>query len=321
MKYAITLGDPSGISPEILVKSADKLPEKTYIIYGSIQPVEQAEKITGKKIQLKQIKNPEEAEEPGFYIIEVVRGNFSPGKPDINTGRAAVKYLERAVDHIIEKKVDALITLPISKEHVMSAGFSFPGHTDYLAYRSGTERYIMMLACEEMKVALLTTHIPLKNVPEAVSRADIAGFIRLLHRELKDKFRIKNPLIGILGLNPHGGDGGKIGTEEIEVIQPAVDKLKKEGLRLEGCLPPDTAFVNYRKYDAYLAMYHDQGLIPLKMLCFKKAVNITLGLPFIRTSPDHGTGFDIAGKNMADPSSFISAVKMAVKLAEETKPD
>jgi len=319
VKYAITLGDPTGISPEILIKSAGKLPEKNYIIYGSLQPLKQAEKITGKKIKIKQINSPEEAKEPGFHIIEIVRGDFHPGKPDKNSGEASVKYLERAVDHILEKRVDTLITLPISKEHILSIGFDFPGHTDYLAYKTKTKKYLMMLACEKMKVALLTSHIPLKDVPKAVSRADIRGLIRLLHNELENKFNIKNPLIGILGLNPHGGDGGKIGTEEKDVIQPVVDELKKEGFRIEGCLPPDTAFVDYKKYDAYLAMYHDQGLIPLKMNCFKRAVNITLGLPFIRTSPDHGTGFDIAGKNMAEPSSFISAVEMAVKLTERAK--
>ncbi|WP_457639445.1 4-hydroxythreonine-4-phosphate dehydrogenase PdxA [Persephonella sp.] len=321
MKYAITLGDPAGISPEILVKSADCLPEKTYVIYGSENPIKTAEKITGKKLPYRRITVPEEADSSGFYLIEVVKGSFKPGNPDKNSGRASRMYLQTAVDHILEKRVNALVTLPVSKEFIMDEDFPFAGHTDYLAYRSGVKNYLMMLLCEKLKVALATTHIPLREVPSSLNSKMLEDKLRLLYTELQKKFRIQKPVVAVLGLNPHAGDNGKIGDEEITVIQPVIDRLKQEGMELIGCLSADTAFINYGKYDAYFAMYHDQGLIPLKMLCFKKAVNITLGLPFIRTSPDHGTGFDIAGKNKANPSSFIEAVNLAVSLSEHSKQD
>jgi len=243
--------------------------------------------------------------------------DFCVGKPDKETGKASVLFLERAVKDILSKKLDAIVTLPISKEYVMKAGFRYAGHTDYLADITKTEDYLMMLLCEKMKVALVTTHIPLKDVPENIKPEILESKIRLLNRELQSKFGIKKPKIAVLGLNPHAGDGGNIGREEIDIINPVVQKLKSEGIDLEGSLSADTAFNRYREFDAYLAMYHDQGLIPLKLLCFKKAVNITLGIPFIRTSPDHGTGFDIAGKGIADPSSFIEAVKLALKLSKQ----
>ena len=196
----------------------------------------------------------------------------------------------------------------------MASGFKFAGHTDYLAYRSGVKNHIMMLMCRKMKVALATTHIPVKDIHKKLQKINLKEMVKLLNREMEKKFGIKNPKIAVLGLNPHAGDGGNIGKEEIEIIQPTVDLLRKEGINLTDPLPPDTAFLDPSKYDVYFAMYHDQGLIPLKMVCFRKAVNMTLGLPFIRTSPDHGTGFDIAGKGIADPSSFIEAVKTAVSL-------
>ncbi|WP_456464496.1 4-hydroxythreonine-4-phosphate dehydrogenase PdxA [Persephonella sp.] len=317
MKIGITLGDPSSISPEILVKSYRKLPKATYIIYGSEDPIKKASSITGLRIPYKLINYPEDTDRDGFYLIPVLDEEFIPGKPNFRSGKASVIYLEMAVDHILAKKIDALITLPVSKKHIMASGFKFAGHTDYLAYRSGVKNYIMMLVCQKMKVALATTHIPIKDIPKELHKANLKEMIKLLNKEMIKKFKVKNPKIAVLGLNPHAGDGGNIGKEEIEIIQPSVDLLRKEGIDLTDPLPPDTAFLDPSKYDVYFAMYHDQGLIPLKMVCFKKAVNITLGLPFIRTSPDHGTGFDIAGKGKADPSSFIEAVKTAIFLLKQ----
>ena len=317
MKIGITLGDPSGISPEILVKSYKELPEATYIIYGSEDPIKRAFEITGIKIPYRVINSPEDVGRKGFYLIPVLDEDFIPGKPDSRSGKASALYLEKAVDHILERKIDALVTLPISKKYIMASGFKFAGHTDYLAYRSGVKTYIMMLMCRKMKVALATTHIPVREIHKKLQRINLKEMIRVLNREMEKKFGIKNPKIAVLGLNPHAGDGGNIGKEEIEIIQPAVELLRKEGINLTDPLSPDTAFLDPTKYDVYFAMYHDQGLIPLKMVCFRKAVNITLGLPFIRTSPDHGTGFDIAGKGVADPSSFIEAVKTAVSLIKQ----
>ena len=314
-KLAITLGDPAGISPEILVKSIDELPPATYIIYGSKGIIDRYIKLLGKNQFYKEIKTPEEAKALGFYLINIEDHNFTPGKPTKLSGKASVEYLKRATGDTLKKKTDALITLPISKENVMDTGFKYAGHTDFLADVSKVKNYVMALMCDKLKVALITTHIPLRDVPHKISKEKIEDIVNLINKELKTKFKVKAPKIAVLGLNPHAGDGGYIGDEEIKIISPAVENLKKEGINVVGPLSADTAFNRYREFDIYVAMYHDQGLIPLKLLCFKKAVNITLGLPFIRTSPDHGTGFDIAGKLIADPSSFIEAVKLAYKLA------
>lgn len=313
-KIAITLGDPTGISPEILVKSVDVLPENTYIIYGSKQTIDfYIDKL--KKLKFyKLVKSIDEAKEKGFYLINVFDENFTPAKPSKLSGKASVLYLEKAVEDILQNKANALITLPISKEYAMQAGFKYAGHTDYLAEVSNTKNYCMVLMCDKLKVALITTHIPLKDVVKNITKEKIVNTVLLVNNVLKQKFKVENPKIAILGINPHAGDGGNIGIEEIRIIEPAVELLRNKGIKITNPLSADTAFNRYREFDIYVAMYHDQGLIPLKLLCFKKAVNITFGLPFIRLSPDHGTGFVIAGKFIADPSSFIQSVKFVNKL-------
>lgn len=316
-KIAITLGDPSGISPEILVKSYNKLPSGfTYIVYGSKQIISHYISLLNKEKFYREIKAVDEAKAEGFYLLNIFDNNFVPAKPSEITGKASVLYLEKAVSDIKDKKVDALVTLPISKEYTMKAGFQYAGHTDYLAESFDVKEYAMVLMCEKLKVALITTHISLKDVPQKITEEKIISKIKLLDKELKEKFKIKNPKFAVLGLNPHAGDGGNIGKEEIDIIIPALEELRKKEINVIGPLSADTAFNSYKNFDMYVAMYHDQGLIPLKLLCFKKAVNITLGLPFIRTSPDHGTGYDIAGKLKADPSSFIEAIKLASSLVE-----
>ncbi len=318
-KFGITLGDPSGISSEILLKGLSKLPKGIYILYGSKEIINKTAKFLNIKNPFKDIKFPEEAQKEGFYLINLVDGDFQLGKPSILSGKASVIYLENAVNDILKNKLDALITLPISKEYILKAGFKYKGHTDYLAYKSDAKEVIMLLGCDKLKVALATTHIPLKEVPSKITEDLLKSKLVLLEKELNEKFKIKNPKIAVLGLNPHASDNGQIGDEEIKIINPTIEKLKKKGLNLIGSLSPDTAFNNYKDFDCYFAMYHDQGLIPLKLLCFKKAVNITLGLPFIRTSVDHGTGFDIAGKGIAEPSSFIEAVNWANNLVKKEK--
>ncbi len=313
-RFGITLGDPSGISPEIFLKSLSSLKKGIFILYGSKSILEKHSKLLNLDFQIIEISSSEEAKKEGIYLININDKNYQIGKPSKETGKASIDYLNRAVKDVLNKKIDAVITLPISKKYIMEAGFKYAGHTDYLAEISKTKEYLMVLLCEKMKVALVTTHIPLKDVPKNITKEKIVSKAMLLHKELKSKFKIKNPKIALLGLNPHAGDGGNIGTEEIEIIKPAVEYLKEKKINITDPLSADTAFNRYSEFDAYLAMYHDQGLIPLKLLCFKKAVNITLGLPFIRTSPDHGTGFDIAGRGIADHSSFLEAVKLAKKL-------
>ena len=316
VKLAISLGDPSGINSEILLKALDKLPKRniSYIIYGSKKALEKAKKLTGLGLNIKEMKSINDVVKSGIYIINLYDLDVEFGNPSKETGKASVIYLENAVKDVLEKKADALITLPISKQWIMESGFPYAGHTDYLAEVSGAKEYAMVLMCKKLKVALITTHIPLKDVPSQITKEKIISKVRLINREFKEKFGISKPKIAILGLNPHASDNGNIGNEELNIILPAVKTLREDGIEITDPLSPDTAFNRYKDFDIYVAMYHDQGLIPLKLLCFRKAVNITLGLPFIRTSPDHGTGYDIAGKNIADPSSTIEAIKLALLL-------
>lgn len=316
VKLAISFGDPSGINSEILIKALDKLPKRNiaYIIYGSKKALEKAKKLTGVDLNIKAIKSINDVVKSGIYLINLYDLDVEFGSPSKETGKASVIYLENAVKDVLEKKADALITLPISKQWIMESGFPYAGHTDYLAQVSGAKEYAMVLMCKKLKVALITTHIPLKDVPSQITKEKIISKVRLINREFKEKFGISKPKIAILGLNPHASDNGNIGNEELNIILPAVKTLREDGVDITDPLSPDTAFNRYKDFDIYVAMYHDQGLIPLKLLCFRKAVNITLGLPFIRTSPDHGTGYDIAGKNIADPSSTIEAVKLAILL-------
>ncbi|GAB6071660.1 4-hydroxythreonine-4-phosphate dehydrogenase PdxA [Venenivibrio stagnispumantis] len=318
VKIGISHGDLAGISSEILVKSVKKLPKAIYIIYGSSKAIQKAQTLLNEKFDLIQINKPEEAKKEGFYIIDLFDEDIQFGKPSVKSGKASVLFLQNAVRDILDKKLNALVTMPISKEWIMKAGFKYAGHTDYLADVSNIKEYAMILFCNKLKVGLITTHIPLKDVPKNISKEKIISKIRLINEELKQKFCIKNPKIAVLGLNPHASDNSNIGDEEEKIIIPAINQLKNEGINLIGPLSPDTAFINRKDFDIYIAMYHDQGLIPLKMLCFRKAVNMTFGLPFIRTSPDHGTGYDIAGKGIADESSFLYAVKIAKRLINKS---
>ncbi|WP_297887467.1 4-hydroxythreonine-4-phosphate dehydrogenase PdxA [Sulfurihydrogenibium sp.] len=321
VKVGISLGDPTGISPEILLKSINKLPKKNivYIVYGSKKVLEKTAKKLNVKYSFKDIESVDEINKAGWYLLNLFDEDFEEGKPSVLSGRACVIYLENTVKDILEKKTDAIVTLPISKRWIMESGFNYAGHTDYLADVSKTKEYAMVLMCKKLKVGLITTHIPLKEVPKSITKEKIVSKVKLINTELREKFAIQKPKIALLGLNPHASDNGNIGDEEDKIIIPAVEELLKEKIDITYPLSPDTAFNRYKDFDFYVAMYHDQGLIPLKLMCFRKAVNITFGLPFIRTSPDHGTGYDIAGKNIADPSSFIEATKLAIKLVYNTQ--
>lgn len=314
-KVAISLGDPTGISPEILVKGYINFPKGfAYILYGNRKIIEKAKRLTASNFEYELVEEISKIKNEGFYLCSLDDYDFEFGKPSILSGCASVSYLQKAVSEVLSSKADALVTLPISKRWIMEAGFNYPGHTDYLAKVSQSREYMMVLMCPELIVGLITTHIPLREVPNKISKDKIVSKGTLFKKFLKDYLNKENPKIAILGLNPHASDSGNIGDEEERIIIPAVEELRSKGIDITHPLSPDTAFVNYRDYDGYIAIYHDQGLIPLKMVCFRKAVNITLGLRFVRTSPDHGTGYDIAGKNVADPSSLVEAVKLATKL-------
>jgi 4-hydroxythreonine-4-phosphate dehydrogenase len=238
------------------------------------------------------------------------------GRPDTANARYVLETLERAVAECVVTRASALVTGPVHKAVINDAGVPFSGHTEFLAGLTGGEP-VMMLACPGLRVALVTTHLPLAAVPAAVTAARIERVVRVLHRDLVRRFGLSVPRILVCGLNPHAGEGGHLGREEIEVVGPALDRLRGEGIALEGPVPADTAFTPPRlaTADAVLAMYHDQGLPVLKHMGFGRAVNVTLGLPLVRTSVDHGTALDLAGTGRADPGSLLEAFRLAAQLA------
>ncbi|MDP2920934.1 MAG: 4-hydroxythreonine-4-phosphate dehydrogenase PdxA [Candidatus Omnitrophota bacterium] len=257
----------------------------------------------GPEITLKALKDPAIKALADFIVI----------KPEDNTGFDAI---EKAVGILKRKRADALVTAPVNKGAISKAGIPFQGHTEYLAKSTNTKKFAMMLCGGPLKVTTVTRHIPLKDVSRAITRKKIIDAVRLTNDSLKRYFGIEKPRIGICALNPHCGEGGKIGREEQDVIAPAIRKIKRFAPGVLGPISGDVIFyMAYNgKLDAVVSMYHDQGLGPLKMIGFEKGVNVTLGLPFIRTSPDHGTAYDIAGKGIADASSMKEAIKLAVKM-------
>ena len=241
-----------------------------------------------------------------------------PGKPDPANAQGVIDAIDFAVDLAMKGVAGAVVTAPINKAVLVQAGFGFPGHTDYLAKLTGAPRAVMMLASEQLRVIPLTVHIPLADVPRAIDQKSIIETAEIALAALKRDFSIASPRLAVAGLNPHAGEKGVLGREENDIIAPAVAELKRRGHAVLGPLPSDTMFhaEARSRYDAALCMYHDQALIPIKTLSFWEGVNLTLGLPIVRTSPDHGTGFDIAGKGLADPRSMIAAIKLAAKIAD-----
>lgn len=250
-------------------------------------------------------------------VIDVPLANHAVcGTPDPANAEALLAGLNLAVDGCIAGKFSALVTAPLQKSALSDAGFAFSGHTEYLAERTSTPTPVMLLVANDMRVALASTHLPLRQVPAYLTRPKLRAVITVLHSDLQSRFRIANPDIAVCGLNPHAGEAGYLGSEEIDIIQPVIDECRKCGMSIRGPLPADTAFTAAAGHvDAILAMYHDQGLPVLKYAGFGKAVNVTLGLPIIRTSVDHGTALDLAGTGKADSGSLIAAIELAAVLA------
>lgn len=286
-RIGITAGDPAGIGPEIAKKaSADPrvLEVCTPVIYGPVSDDDLAA--------------------------------FARGRMSAEAGRAAYDAIVQAVQDAREGTIAAVATAPINKEALKAAGLPWPGHTELLAHLTGARRVAMMFYTETLRVVLATVHIPLRDVPAALTRARLEETIELAANELP-RFGIATPRLALAGLNPHAGEHGLMGAEEEEALAPAVSACRSRGIEIEGPYPADTVFVRAARgdFDAVIACYHDQGLIPVKLLAFGRAVNVTLGLPIIRTSVDHGTAFDIAGRGVADPSSLVEAVRLAARLA------
>lgn len=314
---AVSIGEPAGIGPEIAAKAWAKL--------GAALPffvIGDPAHLTGYGVRPIPIANPSETGHAALSGLPVLAHPFGapaiPGQPTPEHAAGVIAAIARGVDLVMGGAASALTTLPINKKALKDgAGFAFPGHTEYLAHLAGVDRVVMMLACRELRVVPATIHIPLCDVPGVLSARLLTDTIRITEAALRHDFGIARPRIALTGLNPHAGEGGTMGREEITIIAPVIAALRAEGLDLSGPYPADTMFHAGARagYDVAIAMYHDQALIPIKTIDFSGGVNVTLGLPFIRTSPDHGTAFDIAGLGRADPTSFIAALEMAQEMA------
>jgi 4-hydroxythreonine-4-phosphate dehydrogenase len=325
----ITMGDPVGIGPEIILKvleDAAVFEKCRPLIFGDLQWLGTVAENLGSSLRLNPVAAPDEGlSGPGSVDIVSVSslssGTISWGKPTIQTGRAMVEYVLQAVDSAVAGVLDAVVTCPINKKAMTAAGFDFPGHTELIAQRTGVSNVGMMLAGERLRVVLVTIHVPISRVPSLLSERRIFDTILLTDRSLKERFGIAHPKLAVAALNPHAGEEGMFGDEEDKVISPAISRAAASDILVTGPHPPDTVFYQSARgmFDAVICMYHDQGLIPFKLLHFEDGVNTTLGLPIIRTSVDHGTAYDIAGSGRADPGSLKAAISMAAEQAVNMK--
>lgn len=328
IKIGITHGDINGVGYEVILKTLEDnriLELCTPVIYGSAKIANYYRKgLEIQQLQLSQIDSPDEAAGDANYIINVVDENvrIDPGQPTDEAGHAAFLALERATTDLIDGKIDALVTAPINKHTIHSEQFNFPGHTEYLEARAGDDsKSLMVLFNDRLRVALVTTHLPIAGIASAITEDTVVEKLHIFSNSLDKDFACSHPRIAVLALNPHAGDGGVIGSEETTIIAPAIARAQKEGVNCFGPYPADGFFGSeaYRKFDGVLAMFHDQGLAPFKTIAMESGVNFTAGLPFVRTSPDHGTGYDIAGKGEASEESMRSAIYAAIDIVRNRK--
>ncbi len=324
-RIVITPGEPAGIGPELVVQLAQRDWPMELVVCADPQLLTDRALMLGLPLTLL----PYDADQPArpqrastLTVLPVaLRAAVAPGQLNVANGSYVVDTLARACDGCLSGEFAALVTGPVHKGVINDAGVPFTGHTEFFEARSGTAKVVMMLATEALRVALATTHLPLRDVADAITPALLRDVITILYRDLQNKFGIAQPHVLVCGLNPHAGEGGHMGSEEIDIITPLLEALRAEGMNLSGPLPADTLF--QPKYldhaDAVLAMYHDQGLPVLKYQGFGRGVNITLGLPFIRTSVDHGTALELAGQGKADVGSFITALNLAIKMITNTQ--
>jgi 4-hydroxythreonine-4-phosphate dehydrogenase len=316
---ALTTGEPAGIGPDLAVALATETSSSALVLIGDTQLLHERAR------QLRRPFSPQPwagraAARPGVYLLaEAAAAPAIAGQLDTANAGYVIRTLQRATDGCLAGEFDAVVTAPVHKSIINDAGIVFSGHTEFLAERAQAPQPVMMLASGDLRVALATTHLPLTEVSRHITRPSLMRVLDVLHRDLRRRFGLADPRILVCGLNPHAGEGGHLGREEIEVIEPVVRELAAAGMRLTGPVPADTAFTPARlaQADAVLAMYHDQGLPVIKHHDFANAVNITLGLPFVRTSVDHGTALDLAGTGRADPSSLRAAIEMAISLIKK----
>ena len=313
---AVTPGEPAGIGPDLCIEYAQQPHDFQMVLLADPNMLDERARLLNKAINLVQYDaHTLQASGSGtlYYIPVPLPEKAVAGSLNVNNAPYILKTLDMAVQACLNNSFDALITGPVHKGIINEAGVPFTGHTEYLAEKTSTEKVVMMLATDKMRVALATTHLPLKDIAQAITSKNLRQILTILDHDLKTKFGLDHPHIMICGLNPHAGEGGHLGMEELDIIIPLIEQLKAEGLNLTGPLPADTLFSekNLAQADAVLAMYHDQGLPVLKYQGFGKAVNVTLGLPIIRTSVDHGTALDLAGTGQASTGSLDYAVQIA----------
>ena len=322
IRVGITHGDINGVGYEVILKTFEN-PEMldlcTPIIYGSPKVATYHKKAFDNQTMFTVVSSATECGDGRLNMVncfgeEELKVDFSVASPE--AGRAALMSLERALDDYSRGYIDVLVTAPINKRAMVSEGFGYTGHTEYLQKEFGVDEVAMIMVSDQLKVGVVTGHIPLKDVPSVLTKELILKKLRLMKDSLERDFGIVSPKIAVLGLNPHCGDGGLLGDEEQEIILPAVQQAMSEGILAFGPYSPDGFFGlgNYSRYDAILAMYHDQGLTPFKALAFELGVNYTAGLPIVRTSPDHGTAYEMAGRDMADPRSMMSSIYTAIDI-------
>ncbi len=323
IKIAITAGEPAGVGPDLVCAIAQRQWPAQLLVIADPEVIEQRARQLNLPLTLHTWTGQTETlPAKALYIVPVkAPAAVVPGQLNPDNGNYVVQTLRLAAEMNLTAQVDAIVTGPVHKGIINQAGISFSGHTEFFAQQANSQDVVMMLATEGLRVCLATTHIPLAYVAKAITQERLTRVLNIVHRDLQQKFGIQDPHIFVCGLNPHAGEGGHLGREEIDVIKPVIAALTDKGMRLTGPLPADTLF--QPKYlnqaDAVLAMYHDQGLPVLKAKGFGKSVNITLGLPFIRTSVDHGTALDLAGTGEAHTGSFCYALEQAISLAEKRK--
>ena len=315
----VTSGEPAGIGPDICLSLADRIDERPIVVLADIHMLKQRAEILNQQIELIEYQGQSDTSAQGQLYVEHVALNTEVvlGKLNAQNSAYVLEQLRRSADYAMQGKSVGVATAPVQKSIINDAGIHFSGHTEYYQEFAGVERVVMMLATKTLRVALATTHLALRDVPDAITAERLHQVIDILIYDLKTKFKIDQPHILVCGLNPHAGEDGYLGREEIEVINPVLESYRAQGIDMSLSLPADTLFTpeNLKDADAVLAMYHDQGLPVLKSQGFGEAINITLGLPFIRTSVDHGTALSLAGTGLAKSSSLHVAVDLALDLA------
>jgi len=308
---AVTMGDPAGIGPEVAVRASARVRGRARLVWVGDPGVLQS---AGKRYGV-------DAVLPIVAVSALSAAERRPGHPTPAGADAAYRAILRAVELVQAGEADAIVTAPVSKQAIQALGIDFPGHTETIARLAADAEVRMMMAGATLRVVLVTTHIRLLDVPARITRDNVLRTAEIAGEALRRDFGIRRPRLALAGLNPHAGEGGAFGDEEIRLLRPAVEAGRARGLRLDGPHSPDTVFFRARQgeFDAVISLYHDQGLIPFKLLHFTDGVNVTLGLPFPRTSPDHGTAFDIAGRGRADVSSMVSAIRLAAGMADRRR--